>query len=245
MRLKHTLRKPGYLWLLVIVPLLLAVLWFGGAFLPVGGQIIERGPDTQKFVAITFDDGPTPATEDILEILEGYGARATFFVCGDNVERYPEIASLIVDKGCQIANHSNSHSEYLRFLLPHQVVNDYKKAENAIYEATEVEPRFYRAPFGRTSPWMRWALEREGLQLVGWGNSYEDWEDQGSDELIDGITRNTVSGSIILLHDGHHLDENPDRSQLIQALPSIIEKLQSKGYQLVTVAEMLGEDAYF
>lgn len=243
--LKDRITKRGCLLLIIAMPFLSSVLWIGASFLPGGGNIIKHGPDTQKFVAITFDDGPSPATLEILEILDRYEVKATFFVCGANVERYPDIAASIVDKGCQIANHSQSHSNYLKLYPPYRVVNDYKKAESAIYEATGVEPRFYRAPSGRTSPWMRWALRREGLQLVGWNDLSRDWEDPGKDIIIDQITRNVRSGSIIVLHDGHRLIENPDRSQLIQVLPTIIENLQSQGYQLVTVAEMLGEDPYF
>jgi peptidoglycan-N-acetylglucosamine deacetylase len=196
-------------------------------------------------IALTFDDGPSVSTPEVLQILDRYHAKGTFFLIGANVKRYPQIARQIVDHGQQIANHSYLHSSLLPYLLPNQIGDDYEKAEKAIRNATGLEPRFYRAPHGRLSPWMRWDIRRQGLVLTGWTYSVGDWKNPGVEELISRVLSKAQPGSIVLLHDGLDRDESPDRSQLIQALPSIIEQLQAQGYQLVTVAELLGKEPYF
>ena len=152
---------------------------------------------------------------------------------------------MVVEYGNQIANHSQSHSNFLPYLTPEQIVDDYKSAEQAIRNATGLSPRFYRAPHGKVTPWMRHALHSQGLILVVWDYSPHDWVNPGVEELTRRVVNAARPGSIILLHDGLDLNENPDKSQLIQALPAIIEQLQAQGYRLVTVAQLLGEKPYF
>jgi peptidoglycan/xylan/chitin deacetylase (PgdA/CDA1 family) len=180
-----------------------------------------------------------------LEILAKYDAKGTFFVVGANVNRHSEVAKLVVEYGDQIANHSESHSNFLPYFTPQQIVDDYKSAEQAIRNATGLSPLFYRAPHGKVTPWMRHALHSQGLTLVGWDYSPADWVNPGVEELTRRVVNAARPGSIILLHDGLDLNENPDKSQLIQALPAIIEQLQAQGYRLVTVAQLLGEEPYY
>ena len=239
--------KRRWLLILLVLPVCLAVLWFGASFIRVGPRPVTHGSADQPMIALTFDDGPNAGyTSQILQILDRYQVKGTFFVIGENVERHPEIAREIALRGHQIGNHSHSHSDSLPYLLPNQIANDSRKARKAIREATGLEPRFYRAPHGRFSPWMSWALRREGFVLTGWYSSPKDWKDPGVEKLIDRVVDNAArSGSIIDLHDGLGLEENADRSQLVQALPSIIEQLQAQGYRFVTVADLLGEEPYF
>ena len=224
---------------------LVLLLYLCAPYLPFGTQVTAHGSRSERTVALTFDDGPNaPYTPQVLQILDHYSIKATFFVIGANVERHPEIARLIVDHGHQIANHSESHSNYLPYWTPGQIVKDYRSTQKAIRDATGLTPRFYRAPHGRISPWMGWSLRRQGLVMVGWDCSVSDWKNPGVDKLIRRVLDGTHSGSIILLHDGLDLNENPDRSQLVQALPTIIEKLQGEGYKFVTVAQLLKQEPY-
>jgi peptidoglycan/xylan/chitin deacetylase (PgdA/CDA1 family) len=238
--------RRRWLLILVAVPLFLAILWFAGSFIPIGGNPVTHGPATQQMIALTFDDGPNAIyTPEVLQILDSYQAKGTFFLIGANVKRHPEIARLIIEHGQQIGNHSYLHSNFLPYLLPNQIVDDYRKAEKAIREATGLEPRFYRAPHGRLSPWMRWDLRRQGLILAGWNDSAGDWKNPGVEELVKRIVGAARPGGIIDLHDGLDRNESPDLSQLVQALPTIIEQLQSRGYRLVTLAQLLGKEPYF
>lgn len=221
------------------------LLYLCAPYLPFGTRVTAHGSRSERTVALTFDDGPNAVyTPQVLQILDHYSIEATFFVIGANVERHPEIARLIVEHGDQIANHSESHSNYLPYWTPGQIVKDYRNTQKAIRDATGLTPRFYRAPHGRISPWMRWCLRRQGLVMVGWDCSVSDWKNPGVDKLISRVLDETHSGSIILLHDGLDLNENPDRSQLVEALPTIIEKLQGEGYKFVTVAQLLKQEPY-
>ena len=234
--------------LLAAIAVLLALvllLYLCAPYLPFGTQVTARGSRAERTVALTFDDGPNATyTPQVLQILDQYNAVATFFVIGANVERHPEIARSIVEHGHQIANHSESHSNDLPYWTPDQVMKDYRSAQKAIRDATGFTPRFYRAPHGKVSPWMRWALRRQGVVMVRWNCSVRDWTNPGVDKLTSRVLNKTHSGSIILLHDGYDLKEDPDRSQLVQALPTIIEKLQAEGYTFVTVAQLLKQEPY-
>jgi peptidoglycan/xylan/chitin deacetylase (PgdA/CDA1 family) len=226
---------------------LLVGLYFGSIYIALGGRVVAQGTATEREIALTFDDGPNALwTPRILAILAKYNAKATFFVIGANVQRHPETANLIVEQGNQIANHSQSHSEFLPYLTPGQIVEDYKDAEQAINNATGLSPRFYRAPHGKLTPWMRQALKSQGLIIVGWSSSPGDWrKSRSAEEITSRVLNAARPGAIILLHDGLDLSEDPDKSQLVQALPGIIEQLQSQGYKLVIVAQLLGEKPYF
>ncbi len=214
--------------------------------IPPGLRPVNRGTASRSVIALTFDDGPNAAyTPEILRTLEKHDAKGTFFVTGANAKRHPQVAREIVEHGNQIANHSYSHSESLTFLSPSQIMRDCREAEEVIRESTGLAPRFYRAPYGRLSPWMLWVLRSHGLLLIQWDCSGKDWRNPSADELVHRVTKSARAGGILLFHDGLGLNLNPDRSQLAQALPVIIEQLQARGCQLATVAELLREEPYF
>lgn len=245
----HTLAKtPKIRSLLGLasVPFSRPVMNIFARLIPPGLRPVNRGTDSQLMIALTFDDGPNAAyTPEILRILGQHHAKGTFFVTGVNARRHPEAAREIVEHGNQIANHSYSHSELLACLSPSGIMGDCREAEEAIRASTGLAPRFYRAPYGRLSPWMLWALRSHGLLLIQWDHSTEDWRNPGVDELVRRVGKGARAGGVLLFHDGQDLNLNPDRSQLAQALPAIIERLQAQGYQLVTVAELLREEPYF
>jgi peptidoglycan/xylan/chitin deacetylase (PgdA/CDA1 family) len=228
-----------------LLALVLVVVYLCGPYLPFGTQVTAHGSSTERNVALTFDDGPSATyTPQVLQILEQYNVVATFFVVGANVERHPEVARSIVDHGHQIANHSESHSNNLPYWTPNQILKDYRTTQKAIRDATGETPRFYRPPHKKVSPWMRWTLRRQGVVMVTGNCAVRDWTNPGVDKLISRSVSKTHSGSIILLHDGLDLEEDANRSQLVQALPAIIEKLQAEGYTFVTVAQLLNQQPY-
>lgn len=234
-------------WVLVAVvsPLAIGALWLAGPLIPLGSVVRGRGPIDRSAVALTFDDGPNPLTTPrVIDVLDRYHAGGTFFLVGANVERHPEVASLITRRGYEVGNHSEFHANLLPYYLPQQIAADYRRAEDAIARATGTAPRLYRAPHGRISPWMRLTLRQAGMVLIGWDYSPRDWEHPGTDELVKRVTGAVRNGSIILLHDGLDLNDSPDNSQLVDALPRIIEDLQGRGFMLVSVSELLGERPY-
>lgn len=217
--------------------------WTGGPFMPANPWVISSGP-ARHAVALTFDDGPNPVyTREVLQVLRDYDARATFFVVGANVEKHPEVAREIARQGHELGNHSMTHRHALPFGLPHQIRRDYRQTQHVVWQATDLAPRLYRAPHGRMSPWMAWTLHREGARLIGWDVSPKDWEESPPEVIVRRVLDDVRPGSIILLHDGLDLDETAERRSTVHALPGLIEGLRDRGYLLMTVGELLGDDA--
>jgi len=207
-----------------------------------------------KLVALTFDDGPYgEATSQILDILKKERVHATFFLLGINVEKYPAIAKRIVSEGHVIGNHSYSHSELLSKMPIEDFQADVRHAENLIVNATGVQPRYYRPPFGMHTPSMDQQLKDMGYFVVLWdvgtGTTAADY-DQGtsSEAIVEQIVRNTLKGrkrqQIILLHDGRDVQIGYPRQNVIQALPRIIEQLKERSYRFVTVEQIIHQSPY-
>lgn len=211
------------------------------------GDILQEGsdcvlavrnvnPSGQKLIALTFDDGPSAYTERYLDILDRYGAKATFFMLGENIDDMPEVAADVVRRGHQVANHSYSHEEYT--MVDAQVVRDQlTRCYDSINSATGVDTTVIRPPYGsmRQSTWH----ETEGLVSVSvlWNMDSEDWKMPGVDQIVTNSTATIENGYIILMHDG-----GGNRDQDLEALPLIIERMQSRGYKFVTIDELLASD---
>jgi len=220
-----------------------------GYFIPtssVFGKVYYRGSLVGKTVALTFDDGPNePYTSEILNILDKYGIKATFFAVGQNVEEYPDVAKRIIQEGDVIANHSYSHQA--NHALTDYGAKDMDKAEEAIFQIVGVKPHLYRPPHGKKSPWELDEVKDQKMIEVTWDVSAPELNKTSANSLADKIVDETKPGEIILLHDGYgtqHNDAKADKSLTVEALPIIIEKLQAEGYNFVTVPELLNVPAY-
>ena len=211
--------------------------------------IIRRGPH-QNIVSLTFDDGPSPTyTPQILDILKEKGVRASFFVVGQSVEKYPEIARRIVAEGHDIGNHTYSH----RDLVPSTrkiVLNQLEKADLAIRTATGVRTRIFRPPRGMISNAVRSLVVSKGYRIILWTTSSMDWSRISPRTILMRLKWFTRSGGIILFHDSGALirKEGASRGNTVQVLPMLIDYLRDiKGYEIVPVSEMLdrlGEDEF-
>lgn len=192
--------------------------------------------DGQKLVALTFDDGPSQYTQQYLDILKRYDAKATFFNLGENIANYPEQAKAIVDSGNQLASHTQTHQQ-LTTLNAQQLQDELKTTFDEIDKTTGVKTTVVRPPYGdfKERTW----LETGGLMSLSvlWTQDSLDWKLPGVSSIVDNALLGITSGSIILMHDG-----GGNRDQDVQALPTIIEKLQADGYKLVTVDELLASD---
>jgi peptidoglycan/xylan/chitin deacetylase (PgdA/CDA1 family)/GT2 family glycosyltransferase len=230
------------------VALIIIVLVYGYVIptAPVFGKVYYKGDSHDKVVALTFDDGPNePYTSEVLDILDKYNVKATFFCVGKNVELYPDTAKRIVAEGDVLANHSYTHDA--NHALTEYGARDLVAAEKAIYDTVGVKPHLYRPPHGKKSPWELDAIRDEGMIEVTWSVSSAELNGATASSLAENIIRETHHGDIILLHDGYgtqHNCEKADKSLTVEALPIIIEKLQAEGYTFVTVPELLDVPAY-
>ncbi|MDI6891991.1 MAG: polysaccharide deacetylase family protein [Actinomycetota bacterium] len=203
--------------------------------------IVRRGPH-EPVVAITFDDGPNPShTPQILDVLWEKKVKATFFVVGKHVEKYPELAKRIAEEGHDIGNHSYSH----RDLVPatrRVVLNETGKTERAIFKATGTKTRLFRPPRGIYSNAARKLLVEEGYRIILWTMSTLDWRGVSPKRILRRVKLYIRSGGIILFHDGGALlrSEGASRKNVVEALPMVIDYLREKrGYKIVPISAML------
>lgn len=186
-------------------------------------------------VAMTFDDGPHPKfTPRLLDILKERGIKATFFVIGKLVAEYPDIAKRIVDEGHEISNHTWTHPQ-LPKLSPTAFAAEITQSNDAIQKATGVLPVTMRPPYGATNAAINKRLHEEyGLSVILWSVDPQDWKIRKSDHVSSHIIKNAAPGAIILAHDIH--------ASTIDAMPAALDALQAKGYNFVTVTELIAMD---
>ena len=202
------------------------------------GRSFYRGDRSQPRIALTFDDGPCRSTPALLDLLAKHGVSATFFMCGQNVQRFPEIARAVHAAGHEIGNHSHSHP-YMCFKSAAFVHAELSAAQEAIRQTTGVTPRWFRAPFGVRWFGVRAAQNRLGLTGVMWNVLGKDWKWPGK-RVTRRILRKAGNGSIVCLHDGRRLQAAPDIAATLEAVAAVIPQLKDRGLRFVTVTEMLG-----
>jgi len=205
------------------------------------GKVLSNGDRNRLRITLTFDDGPNePYTSQVLNILEQYGIRATFFIIGQNARRYPDTCRRIVTAGNAIGNHSYHHLKSLCLRREKTVARDIKMAHQAIYECTGLEPTLFRPPHGFRTPWLMRAVRNLGYTVVTWDNMTTDWNaEKSGEEIILAILGRAKPGGVIVLHDGRHTRLRYDRSHMLQALPFVIETLLERGFEFVTIPELL------
>lgn len=216
------------------------------------GEVFYAGQVSEKVVALTFDDGPNePYTSEILDILDQYDVKATFFVIGQNAELYPDTVRREIAEGHVIGNHTYSHD------TNHALTDDGQKditlAQETIFNIAGVEPHLYRPPQGKKSPWELQFLKKVSLIEVTWSADANDEQimaflGKPTPELLaKDVVDEVKPGRIVQLQDGYgtnHGDDKSDKSVIVEALPLVIEELQRQGYRFVTVPELLEIPAY-
>ncbi|MFH1968778.1 MAG: polysaccharide deacetylase family protein [Verrucomicrobiota bacterium] len=203
------------------------------------GETIYFVPVREKVIALTFDDGPNePATGLILDALKRYQVKATFFLIGANVERYPETARRIKAEGHLIGNHTARHSRFDQSTAS-AIAQDIADGQRAIETVTGVTPLWFRPPYGISGPGMEEACRAQGLAIAGWSADANDWNPHPVEKLVASIVSQATSGDILLLHDGWETRPGADRQNTVEAVPLILAKLKAQGFRFVTVPDLL------
>lgn len=203
------------------------------------GRTDWRGRTDRQAVALTFDDGPGPDTERILDVLAEQKSCATFFMIGCHVERFPQTARRIVAGGHEIGNHSYSHPIYL-YRSAGETRRQLERAQDVIAAATGVTPNLARPPCGVRTPAYFRAARRLGLRTVQWDVAGFDWKRRSGGQIAHEVLRKVRTGSIVLLHDGDS-EHKRDRQETVAALPLIIEGLRARGLRVAPLSQLLGE----
>lgn len=200
------------------------------------GEIVPRVETERKVVALTFDDGPSGETVDeILAALATRDVKATFFVCGGEIEKHPDAAAKLVRAGHELGNHSYSHRRMV-FKSPSFIRSEYERTDALIRAAGHRGPIHVRAPYCKKLVGLPWYFAKNHRTHVTWDVDPESDPalDRNPDELVSFIGDRVRPGSIVLLHPWYR-----GRRHIRASLPRIIDLLKAKGYELVTVNELL------
>lgn len=206
----------------------------------VRASVFRSAPTNRVAVSLTFDDGPDPQyTPRILDILDRYQARATFFALGTQAEAYPDLLQAMVRRGHEVGTHGYRHVNLTR-LKPESVAAELKRADDLITAATGRRPRDLRPPYGFVNQNVLDQAGKLGYRIVLWTDEHDprDWTRPAAAEIARRSLERVEKGMILLLH-----DSGGNREQTVRALPLILERLQGQGYQVVTVDELLTQTA--
>ncbi len=195
--------------------------------------VIYGGPTGAKKIALTFDDGPKePNNSETLAALRAVNVRATFFLVGKMVRRYPEGARAIAVAGHEIANHSFSHATLSQVSYEDASV-DYMAANLAIRDACGVTPVWCRPPGGKRDHAVYRAASRAGLKTALWTSDPLDFQQPAQDVLLGRMVRDLQPGAVYLLHNGAR--------QTFAVLPDFVRIAHEQGYEFVTLSELFSE----
>ena len=196
--------------------------------------VYYRAAQSTTKIALTFDDGPHPYyTDEILAILESEGIKATFFEIGCNVKQYPEITKRVIAAGHEIGNHTYTHP--LVPLVTGQMLEEEIEMTDALLRSLGyTRPIFFRPPQGKFPADKKGLLQRTGKIAVLWSIDTRDWDHKPTEEIVSMVENEVAGGDIILFH-----DFVGGESQTIPAIKKLIPTLKERGYQFVTLSELL------
>ncbi|SHJ68923.1 polysaccharide deacetylase family sporulation protein PdaB [Paramaledivibacter caminithermalis] len=191
----------------------------------------------EKKIAISFDAAwGDRYTQGILDILDKYNIKSTFFLVGFWVDRYPDMVREINKRGHDIGNHSSTHP-HMSKLSKEQIVKELNQTGDKINNLTGEKPYLFRPPFGDYNNNLIKTAKECGYYTIQWDVDSLDWKELGVEPVVDRVTRNVKNGSIVLFHN--------NAKYILDFLPLIIEKLQKEGYQIVPISEIIMKDNYY
>jgi peptidoglycan-N-acetylglucosamine deacetylase len=178
-------------------------------------------------VAITIDDGPDPEiTPRVLDILDAWNAKASFFCVGKLVEKYPHLVREIVRRGHDVENHSYGHRYHFSLMGPWALRREIVRAQDIIAQVTNTTPQFFRAPAGMRNPLLDPLLQKLDLKLATWTRRGLDTITHDSDVVRSRLERNLSPGDILLLHDGNCARTAQGMSVILEVLPQLLSTMQ-------------------
>lgn len=187
-----------------------------------------RGAEETKYVALTFDDGPSGRfTRQLLDGLYDRGVKATFLLCGYRIKIYPEVTQRILDEGHEVGYHGYSHKN-MKELSRRTIASEIIDTDALLPEGCH--PRFLRPPGGCCSDAVRQVAQARGLSILGWSVDPRDWATHDAAAIEKAVLKNVSDGDIVLLHDM--------TNSSVDAALAIIDVLQERNYEIVTVSQL-------
>ena len=237
MNIKMFLLKKKTLTVLACLLAAGGMLWAVNSPLVVGASATTRElpiycvQRDQKMVSISFDAAwGNEDTQQLIDILSKYNVKATFFVVGEWVDKYPESVKALSDAGHEVMNHSNHH-DHLSQLSREEIGADLNACNDKIEAVTGVRPTLIRPPYGEYDDNVITAIRAIGMEPIQWDVDSLDWKDLSAAEITKRVTSRVHAGSIVLFHNAaKHTPE---------ALPAILETLLQEGYTFVPISELI------
>lgn len=229
----------NFLWFLVLIIIWLGINAIGSARISSNYHVkayCSNPSENQKKIAITFDDGPSEFTLEVLDLLKRHNAKATFFCIGKNVEKYPEIVKKIIEEGHLLGNHSYFHSKFFDFYNAKKITEEIQKTDELLEKYTFKKINFFRPPYGVTTPSIRRALKITGHKVIGWNIRSLDGGTKNQNLIFNRLVKRVSPGGIVLLHD------TAPHSVLV--LEQFLQFLQQNNYKIVSIEELLQLKAY-
>ncbi len=184
----------------------------------------------KPLIALTFDDGPAEHTPRLLDILKKNGAKATFFIVGNLIEGGKAIIKRAYDEGHEIGNHTFTHA-HLTYIPKEDILSELSKTSEALCEITGEMPKLSRPPYGSYNETVAEAGRELGLAFINWTVNTMDWSTQNADAVHKEIMSTSEGGFIMLCHDSH--------KSTVDAMERVVVELIEKGFELVTVSELM------
>lgn len=185
---------------------------------------------SEKVIALTFDDGPDNNTSEILNLLQVYDARATFFCIGNKVAPHASNLKRMINSGHEIGCHSLKHRSFFPILFTSTIVSEIEETNRIIEEITGQKVHLFRPPFGVTNPRIVRAINITGMKLIGWSIRSYDTVSISKEKILNRVIRRIGPGKIVLLHDTS-LD-------VLWVLEQLLKELKCDGYKFVTISEL-------
>lgn len=228
-------------WYLYVVSILffLSIEFYGAYFVHSGFHIntINSVNTNEKVIAITFDDGPMPhRTEKVLDVLNKFNAKATFFCIGKSITGNEILLKKIDGAGHLIGNHSYSHSNLFDLMSTKQLIKDLQSGNEQIKKVIGKEALFFRPPFGVTTPFLAKACKKLNYDVIGWNIRSLDTTIKNKEKLVERVIKRIKPGSILLFHD------TVDGAELV--LEEILNYLKQNEYKVVELDKLIQKKAY-
>ena len=190
----------------------------------------------QSYLALTFDDGPNKVqTIKVLNILEKYNVKATFFEIGENIEYQKDIVKKVYEAGHEIGNHFYSH-ENINKMSKDEIKTSIVKTNELIYSITGKMPKVVRPPYGIVNNTLKEVCAELNMSIIIWTDDKDskDWNKTKDSEIINNVTKKVTNGDIFLFHDGSKTYTNT-----LSAIDVIIPQLKNKGFKWVTISQLI------
>lgn len=222
--------------------LMLVGLWPRSQWLGPNWTQLPAAAAARNEIALTIDDGPDPVvTPQVLDLLERYAARATFFCVGEKAARYPDLCREIVRRGHAVENHSQHHRHHFALMGRSGFMRELQAAQDTLASITGQRPLFFRAPAGLRNPLLDPVLARLGLQLASWSARGFDTLIGDVERVKNKLLRGLRPGAILLLHDGNAARTPDGIPVILEVLPAVLAAAAAADLNFVTLRQASGD----